>query len=74
MPSAFQPLALLRRLRHARAFRSGCGLELPGWALTEVRFSPEQAAWLQDSLCSWHARRARPGVLPAADPIWAAPL
>lgn len=69
MPAPFQPLALLRRLRHARAFRSGCGLELPGWALTEVRFSLEQAAWLHDSLCSWHARRARPGGLPSAQSV-----
>jgi hypothetical protein len=61
MLASIRPLALWHRLRRAKALRSSCGLELPVWALNEVCFSPVQAAWLQESICAWHARRAMAG-------------
>lgn len=49
-------LARWRRRRLARHVLRACGLGLPAWAVSEVTFSPPQAAWLHRSLCLWHLR------------------
>jgi hypothetical protein len=46
---------LLRRLRHARAWRRATQAALPACALAELNLGAAQAAWLLRTVCSWHA-------------------
>ena len=61
----FNPLTRLRRWRQTQLLRRDCGLDLPGWALAEVSFTPVQAQWLLRSLCAWHALPLRHAAAPA---------
>ena len=49
-------VAAWRQRWRARLVLRACGTGLPAWALSEVTFSPPQAAWLHRSLCLWHLR------------------
>ena len=49
-------IARWRQRWRARQVLRACGVGLPDWALSEVTFSPPQAAWLHRSLCLWHLR------------------
>ena len=58
LPTSFLT-ALVARWRQrwrARQVLRACGGGLPAWALSEVTFSPPQAAWMHRSLCLWHLR------------------
>jgi hypothetical protein len=57
-----------QRWRARRVLRA-CGTGLPAWALSEVTFSPPQAAWLHRSLCLWHLRAGADRPLQGYGPV-----
>lgn len=62
-------VARWRQRWRARQLLRACGGSLPAWALSEVSFSPPQAAWLHRSLCLWHLRAGADRPVPGPGPV-----